>query len=407
MNGKSETTTADAVDIHDGGVLASLAARLIPPLEAGRLTVHLPSGGRIERTGSASGPDVSIAIHRWRALARLALGGDAGFSSSYVDGDWSTPDLLRLFQFAMLNERNTRESRVMGAPSRLLARLRHGWRRNTKRGSRRNIAEHYDLGNDFYRHWLDAGMTYSAAPFEPGDTLETAQQGKIDRIAGMLDVGAGKDVLEIGCGWGSVAESLVREHGCRITGVTLSQEQHDYARQRLQPEIDAGRAAIELRDYRDVSGKFDRIVSIEMFEAVGEAYWTTYFQALRDRLRSGGTVVLQVITIAEERFDRYRRSPDFIQQYIFPGGMLPTKSQIHDLAAGAGFRVTDAFSFGEGYAATLAEWRRRFLRAWPRLEPLGFDDRFRRMWDYYLAYCEVGFEFKATDVTLFQLKPAG
>jgi cyclopropane-fatty-acyl-phospholipid synthase len=406
MKGKFDISAINGVDIRRDGFWARLASRLVPPLVAGRLVVQLPSGAVFDRTGAASGPEVLVCVHSWRALLRLALGGEVAFAGSYLEGEWSTPDLLRFFELVMLNEKLLLTERPRALPARLLARLRHGWRRNTRRGSRRNIAAHYDLGNDFYKPWLDKGMTYSAALFAGNETLEEAQQNKIDRIAKMLEMKGGERVLEIGCGWGALAKSLVRQNGCHVTAITLSDEQYAFASDRLRPETDAGMAEIRLQDYRDAEGCYDCIVSIEMFEAVGEAYWSTYFAMLKQRLVEGGTAVIQVITIAEERFDHYSRSPDFIQRYIFPGGMLPTKTHLHDLAAKAGLRISLEFSFGEGYAKTLAEWRKRFQQAWPRLEILGFDERFRRMWEYYLAYCETGFRAGASDVTLFQLKQA-
>jgi cyclopropane-fatty-acyl-phospholipid synthase len=404
MTGKSEFTEIGAPDASAGGFQARLVSGLIPPLAAGRLVLELPSGACLERIGREPGPDVWISLHRWRALMRFVLGGGVGFASSYLDGDWSTPDLARLFELFMLNEETLRPSHSLMLPARLLGRLRHGLHKNTRRGSKRNIAEHYDLGNDFYRLWLDQNMTYSAGIFDGNETLEEAQLNKIQRVAAFLEIEGGERVLEIGCGWGALAEHLVRERGCHVTGITLSQEQFAYACERLRPEIDTSAADLRLQDYRDVDGRFDRIVAVEMFEAVGEAYWSAYFDVLRKRLVDGGTAVLQVITIAEERFERYRRSPDFIQRYIFPGGMLPTKNHLHQLAAKAGLSVSAEISFGNGYARTLADWRARFRQAWPRLEPLGFDERFRRMWEYYLSYCEVGFNVKATDVVLLQLK---
>jgi len=402
MTGNSELSHAEEANDAEKGLFGRFMTRVIPPIVAGWLVVELPSGGRIKRVGSAPGPDVSIVVHRWRALTRLAVSGEAGFAGSYLDGDWSTPDLAKLFELVIVNEAVLPlESNFI---SRMVARLRHGSRKNTKRGSKRNIAEHYDLGNDFYRPWLDESMTYSAALFDGVETLEDAQRRKIDRVADLLNLTGGEQVLEIGCGWGALAERIVRNYKCRLTGLTLSQEQLAFASERLRQEITEGKAEIRLQDYRDTGGVFDRIVSIEMFEAVGEAYWTTYFDTLKRRLAEGGTAVLQVITIAEERFQNYRRTPDFIQRYIFPGGMLPTKTHMHELAAKAGLRVTAQLSFGEGYSRTLNEWRRRFRAAWPNLEPLGFDDRFRRMWDYYLAYCDVGFRAGATDVTLFQMQ---
>ncbi|MEP9386148.1 cyclopropane-fatty-acyl-phospholipid synthase family protein [Mesorhizobium sp. KR9-304] len=404
MTGKSEAREINAVDAHPSGLQARLASRLVPPIAAGRLVVEFSSGACIERVGRKPGPDVRIRLHRWRALIRFVVGGQVGFASSYLDGDWSTSDLVRLFELFMLNEECLQPPPSATLAARILARLRHGLHKNTRRGSKRNIAEHYDLGNNFYAPWLDRGMTYSAAMFDGNETLEEAQENKIRRVADFLELEGGERVLEIGCGWGALAEHLVRRRGCHVTGITLSQEQFSYACDRLRPEIGLGAAELRLQDYRDVDGRFDRIVAVEMFEAVGEAYWRIYFDALRQRLVHGGTAVLQVITIAEERFQRYKSSPDFIQRYIFPGGMLPTKAHLHELAANAGLSVTSEIAFGHGYARTLAEWRMRFRQAWPRLEPFGFDERFRRMWEYYLSYCEVGFNVNATDVVLLQLK---
>lgn len=380
-------------------------SKLIPDISAGRLIVELPTGVRIERLGAAPGPEVSLTVHRWRALARLSFGGVVGFAASYLDGDWTTPDLLRLFDLVMLNEAILLPARPLSWPARLLGRLRHALHRNTRSGSKRNIAEHYDLGNNFYRPWLDESMTYSAALFSDGETLEEAQKSKIKHIAKLLDLSGAERVLEIGCGWGALAEELVREEGCHVTGVTLSEQQFAYASNRLRTEIDGKQAEIRLQDYRDVEGRFDRVVSIEMFEAVGEAYWRGYFEILKQRLAADGIAVLQVITIQEDRFDRYRREPDFIQRYIFPGGMLPTKTHLRDLATGAGLEIVSELSFGNGYARTLAEWRNRFRKAWPELMPHGLDERFRRMWDYYLAYCEAGFRANATDVVLVKFRP--
>lgn len=401
MTGSSETTRPAGIGAV--GPFGKLVSRLIPPLAKGSLTVELPSGARLRRAGDTPGPDVTVSVHRWRAFSRLALHGDLGFAGAYLDGDWSTPDLVGLFELVMLNETALLPQRGTAAFGRLLARLRHGARRNTRRGSKRNIAAHYDLGNAFYRPWLDQSMTYSSALFHGDESLEQAQQNKIDAVARLLDVEGGETVLEIGCGWGALAERLIGE-SCRVTGITLSEEQLAHARARLAPQVAAGQAEIRLQDYRATQESFDRIVSIEMFEAVGEAYWPAYFETLKRRLASRGTAVLQVITIAEERFKRYRSEPDFIQRYIFPGGMLPTRAHMHELAARAGFRVAQELPFGESYARTLAEWRNRFRAAWPAIEPLGFDERFRRMWDYYLSYCEVGFRTGATNVILFQLK---
>jgi len=287
-------------------------------------------------------------------------------------------------------------------PLRPAGRLRHALNRNTRRGSRRNISAHYDLGNDFYARWLDGSMTYSSALFaSPEQTLEDAQIAKLDRIIELLDVRGGESILEIGIGWGGLAERLLQTRNCEVCGVTLSASQLEFAQRRLASEIENGQCDLRLQDYRDVNGQFDRIVSIEMLEAVGEAYWPIYFEKLRGNLKPGGRAVLQVISIDETRFADYRRTPDFIQQRIFPGGMLPTRTLIAEHAAAAGLRLIGEELFGDSYARTLAIWKMRFEQAWPEIEPLGFDDRFRRMWIYYLDYCRVGFEMSAVDVGLY------
>jgi cyclopropane-fatty-acyl-phospholipid synthase len=270
--------------------------------------------------------------------------------------------------------------------------------------SRRNIAVHYDLGNEFYQHWLDPSMTYSAGLFSSRDrTLEQAQNAKLDRVITLLDLNDGDRVLEIGCGWGSLAERMIERHDCRVTGVTLSARQFDFAQRRLRNRGLAGRSSIRLQDYRDVRGTYDRIVSIEMLEAVGQAYWPTYFEKLRDRLRPGGAAVIQVITIDEDRFEDYRRRPDFIQKYIFPGGMLPTIEIIERETAKAGLSLVGKEFFADSYARTLEEWRRRFLDSWTEIEALGFDERFKRTWEYYLAYCQAGFETGIVNVGLYKI----
>jgi len=276
--------------------------------------------------------------------------------------------------------------------------------RNTRRGSRRNIAAHYDLGNEFYEQWLDPGMTYSAGLVSlANQTLEEAQDAKLDRVLSLLDLAGGESVLEIGCGWGSLAERMIDRHDCTVTGITLSAEQLAFAQGRLRDRTVAGRCDLRLQDYRDVRGTFDRIVSIEMLEAVGEAYWPTYFEKLQNCLRPGGAAVLQVITIDEARFDYYHRRPDFIQKYIFPGGMLPTTEIIEREIEKAGLQLVAKEFFGESYARTLEEWQRRFQDAWPAIKALGFDARFKRTWEYYLAYCQAGFDTGAINVGLYKI----
>lgn len=287
-----------------------------------------------------------------------------------------------------------------------MTRFRHALNRNTRRGSRRNIAAHYDLGNDFYRLWLDPSMTYSSAIYSaPGETLDQAQRNKLDRVTELLGLSGGERVLEIGCGWGALAGHMIQRADCHVTGLTLSTEQLSYAQRQLTERGYAGKSDLRLQDYRDESGTYDRVVSIEMLEAVGEAYWPTFFANLRQRLDPQGAAVLQVITIDQSRFESYRRRPEFIQRYIFPGGMLPTTEILEQLVAKSGLRLTSSEFFGDSYAQTLADWHRRFLDTWPSIKALGFDDRFKRMWEYYLAYCRLGFEIGVLNVGLYRIEP--
>jgi cyclopropane-fatty-acyl-phospholipid synthase len=371
----------------------------------GTLMIELPSGERLLRRAALPGPEAIIKIARWRALRRLFARGDIGFAEGYLENDWTTPDLIALFNWAHANEAALAPAWRGSALERLADRLRHVWRANTKRGSRRNIAAHHDLGNAFYAAWLDSSLSYSSAIFEsPKQSLEDAQAAKISRAIELLEIERGCSVLEIGCGWGALAVRLTTKHDCRVTGLTLSREQHAIAAARIEAAGGADKSEIIIRDYRDVTETFDRIVSIEMFEAAGEEYWPLYFNKLRDCLRPGGVAVLQVISIEEERFADYQRRPDFIQRYIFPGGMLPTVGHLHSLARNAGLTLDHEEHFGQSYARTLAIWRAHFLKAWPSMAGAVGTERFRNMWDYYLAYCEVGFRTGALDVGLYRLR---
>ena len=401
------TSKADnpATSVSSGNFapLRSLLARV----RAGRLSLTLPNGRLIEAAGLEPGPHARLQLRSWKPLLRLVLQGDLGLALSYRNGDWESPDVLALLQFGLANEAAAGSLLDGGAPLRWMARLLHFARANTRRGSRHNIAFHYDIGNEFYRHWLDDSMLYSSALYEdrPDDTLEAAQARRLERIVEMLDTPRDARVLEIGCGWGTLAATLARRHDAQVTGITLSAEQLAFARSRAEDWGVSGLVDLRLQDYRDVRGKFDRIVSIEMVEAVGEAYWPTYFETLRDRLKPGGIVVLQAITIDDAQFASYRKGADFIQRCIFPGGMLPSSRVLREQAARAGFRIEQSHRFGLGYARTLAEWRRRFLAAWPQIEALGFDAAFKRLWTYYLSYCEAGFRAGRVDVGLYKLVP--
>ncbi|MFC5420768.1 class I SAM-dependent methyltransferase [Bosea eneae] len=374
--------------------------RLLSRIAVGRLSIVTPEGERLWSGPAAAGPQAAIVMKTWRAMRRLMLDGDIGLAEAYRDGDFTTPDLTALIELGARNDATLRQL-VSGAwPARLLNRLRHWRNANSRAGSRRNITAHYDLGNDFYRCWLDESMTYSSAIYEaPTDTLEAAQDRKLDRIVEMLALTGGEHVLEIGCGWGALAERLARE-GCRVTAITLSPAQLAYAQRRVTEAGLADRVELRLQDYRDLKGQFDRIVSIEMIEAVGRDYWPTYFASLSRSLAPGGHAVLQAITIDEAVFEPYQQGTDFIQRFIFPGGCLPSVRALEDAAAFAGLTTIEHFAFGESYAATLKEWRRRFLERWPQIAAQGFDEPFRRLWEFYLCYCEAGFRAGTIDVSL-------
>ncbi len=400
-----DRSTATVDHAADAGWLARRLARaLLSCISIGRLTIVTPSGVRLSHRMTTPGPDAVLVLHRWRTLRRLLIQGDVSFAEASMDGDWSSPDLPALIELAARNATTLYQAIDGHWASRLLNRARHRLRANTRRGSRRNIVHHYDLGNDFYTAWLDRGMSYSSALYAAEhESLEDAQTAKQDRAIALMALRGGERVLEIGCGWGGLAERMIQSSGCHVTGLTLSPAQLDHATKRLAQAGLADRANLVLRDYRDEAGRFDRIVSIEMLEAVGETYWPAYFTALHDRLQPGGIAVIQAITIADDRFEDYRRCTDFIQRYIFPGGMLPTATELRRQTERAGLVLQSAENFADSYARTLAEWRTRFQAAWPAIERQGFDERFRRMWDYYLAYCEGGFRAGTIDVGLYVL----
>lgn len=382
-------------------LIEALLGRVLRQLERGRVDIVTPDGRSLTFEGTCIGPQARLTIHSWRCLRRLATGWDVGFAEAYAAGELSSPNIAAVLRLACANE-TLADCLQWLRPPRFWLKLRHALNRNTRHGSRRNISAHYDLGNAFYRLWLDDGMTYSAALFSNlTQTLEEAQDSKLDRVSDLLELTGGEQVLEIGCGWGSMAERLLARD-CAVVGLTLSAEQLTFARDRLYDHCQDGRCELRLEDYRDSIGVFDRVVSIEMLEAVGEAYWPVYFEKLRDSLRPGGIAVLQVITIDEARYDAYRSRPDFIQKHIFPGGMLPTASIIESQAAWADLHLADSQFFSQSYARTLEIWRQRFQQAWPHITRLGFDERFKRLWEYYLAYCQVGFETGTVKVGFYK-----
>lgn len=370
----------------------------------GSLTLILP-GGQI-LTGGSGEPHAEVNVLQWRALRRLVLGGELGLARSWLDREWDTPDLLAFFDVIQANRYALQGASDGSWPARLGGLLHHRRRSNTRRGSRRNIAAHYDLGNDFYAQWLDPSMTYSSAWFDDGaNSLESAQAAKYRRICDSAGIRPGDRVLEIGCGWGGFAEVAAREYEAVVDGVTLSTEQLAFARDRAERGGFADRAHFHLTDYRDTHGQYDHVVSIEMFEAVGEENWPVYFDVVQSRLKPGGGAVLQSITIEDESFESYRRRADFIQRYIFPGGMLPSPDRFRDAARRAGLKVGEESFFGQSYARTLLDWHDRFNAAWDRIAAMpGFDERFRRMWNFYLLYCAAGFRSDAIDVGIFRLE---
>ncbi len=387
---------------------ARLVLRLLQNLSVGTLAVTFPDGS-CARFGGGE-PSAEIVLANWNVCEASLRHGDIGFGQTYIAGDWRTSNLSALLQVMVAN-RNQIEAVIHGRWwGRLIYRVRHLMRRNSRTGSRRNIHAHYDIGNPFYPLWRSPTITSSSALFsalpgqgDDGNNLADAQRAKYHRILERLKLPDGADILEIGCGWGGFAETAVG-HGYRLTGLTLSGEQLDYANQRMERAGLGERADLRLMDYRDCHGQFDGIASIEMFEAVGEAYWSNYFACLKRNLKPRGRAVIQTITIDERLFANYRKSSDFIQQYIFPGGMLPSGSRFEAEAARAGLRVTDAFAFGQDYARTLHVWLDAVNANEGAIMAQGFDQEFLRTWTFYLAYCEAAFRYGNTNVVQYTLE---
>lgn len=384
--------------------VARQVLRLVANLPMGTLFIQLPDNRTLHIEGPKDGPEGTLRIRDYRFAWHIVTGGALGAAEGYLRGLWDSPNIASLLElFARVKQPNQPALNGLSL-FRLMERIGHILRANTKAGSQRNIHFHYDLGNAFYTRWLDPTMTYSAARFDaPNQPLNEAQTTKYRTLATNMGLQKNHSVLEIGSGWGGFAEFAATEIGCKVTGVTISKEQLDFARKRMFEKGLSDRVDIRYQDYRDISDKFDRIASIEMFEAVGEEYWPTFFQKIRDCLHPGGKAGLQIITIEENAYDTYRKGVDFIQRYIFPGGMLPSPTILKAQTSQAGLRWENNLDFGLDYAETLAQWRHRFLHAWPEIKELGFDERFKRMWEYYLAYCEAGFRAGNIDVTQITL----
>lgn len=377
---------------------ARLAFGFAARLKRGTLDVTLPDGREVRFGGVEPGPAAAMTVRDYGFAWRLINGGDVGIAEAYLRGEWDTPDLTQFLYIFCVNH-DMIQSMLGNKPMmRAVQLVRHWLNRNTKAQARRNIFAHYDIGNRFYSAWLDRSMTYSSALFDGTDDLAAAQEMKYRRLAEAIHLQSGNTVLEIGCGWGGFAEFAARHYDAKVVGLTISTEQRDYAKKRI---FEAGlneKVEIRFQDYRDEQGVYDRIASIEMIEAVGEKFWPRYFAQLRDRLVTGGYAGIQAITIQDKFFATYRREVDFIQRYIFPGGMLPSPAVLKALGDKFGIPVIRERVFGEDYARTLATWRDNFRTAWPNLTSLGFDERFRRTWEYYLAYCEAGFRSGNIDV---------
>ena len=386
-------------DVSKGLPLVARAViKAVIGLKYGTLTLQWPNGSASQIVGKNAGANAIINLKSYDLATRVIKRGDVGVGESYMDEQWDSPDVtavLKLFcdntHMMIAQQRNLFSSFFL----KLLS-----WRNeNTQKGSKRNIAAHYDLGNNFYKQWLDPSMTYSSALYKDGQmSLQDAQNEKYANLVRQTGISADDHVLEIGCGWGGFAEFAAREVGCSIKALTISREQFDFAQERIFKAGLNDKVDIAFQDYRDETGTYDRIASIEMFEAVGEKYWPTYFETLSKCLKPEGTAGLQIITIQEKLFESYRKKTDFIQRYIFPGGMLPTPTILKDLAKKSGMNFSKEDIFGHDYADTLVDWRKSFQAAWPNIQPMGFDQRFKRMWEFYMHYCEAGFRSENIDV---------
>jgi cyclopropane-fatty-acyl-phospholipid synthase len=403
------TATSSTFEIPSSAPAAARTClKLLQQLKHGSLTVQMPDGSMLHfgQASSEAAIHGNLNLHSWNVCAAALKSGDIGFAESYIVGEWSTPNLANVLRVFVANRREVEDIIYGTWLGRLAYRIKHLLNRNTKANSQKNIHAHYDLGNAFYELWLDESMSYSSAWFDGDHTkpMLDAQYAKVRRALRMTGVRPYDRVLEIGCGWGGLAEIGAKEFDANITGVTLSTEQLDFAKQRMDRIGKAGHADLRLQDYRDISDQpFDAICSIEMVEAVGREYWAEYFATVSRLLKSGGRACIQAITIDDALFDRYVKSTDFIQQYIFPGGCLPSPSEFRKAAQAAGLQVVDQFAFGKDYAETCRRWRADFLHKRAQMEPLGFDEKFMRTWEFYLAYCEAAFEEQNIDVMQFTL----
>ncbi|MDF1778706.1 MAG: cyclopropane-fatty-acyl-phospholipid synthase [Rhizobiaceae bacterium] len=401
-NDRIEVVSTESIGSHLKGLpwKAQLVLRSLASMQRGILKLRTPDGRRLRFEGQQPGPEAELVLHNWNLPYSAFQRGTIGVAETYMDGDWESPDIPTFLELFLVNVEigNYVASGARGI-AHLIERLRHLFRSNTKTRAKKNIAAHYDLGNAFYEKWLDPSMTYSSGLFQTGaNDLQSAQKAKYKALAEAIGITPDSHVLEIGCGWGGFAEYAAGEIGARVTGLTISREQLDYARARIQKAGLSDRVELKFQDYREEQQVYDHIASIEMFEAVGEKYWQGYFTKLNECLKPGGRAGLQIITIHEDAYENYRRNPDFIQRYVFPGGMLPTMEILEDLAHKANLHQSGHRAFAQDYARTLSDWCDRFWDAWPTISTMGFDERFKRLWEFYLHYCEAGFRAENINV---------
>jgi cyclopropane-fatty-acyl-phospholipid synthase len=393
------------INNYFGDSFRKIADKVLSKIKLGNLIVIYPNGEKREFFGEHSGYNVDIKFHNFKLFTKLLRKGATGLAESYMDGDFETKNLSRLLLFCYENESYFLKDKNKYLILDYYIRFKHYLNENTKSKSKKNISYHYDLGNNFYKHWLDKSMTYSSAIFSSSNTdLFEAQINKYKQIAKPLDLNDNSRLLEIGCGWGSFSCFVAKNYGANVTAITISKEQYEFASKKIFKEGLNEKVTIELKDYRDVKESFSHIASIEMFEAVGKKYWETFLNTVKNSLSPGGLASLQIITINNDKVKEYQSNPDFIQQYIFPGGALPSKMQLEKITNQIGLSLTELQNFKNSYAKTLQIWNNKFQIAWPNIAAQGFSLRFKKMWEYYLSYCEAGFISGATDVSQFIIK---
>ena len=385
--------------------IEKIANNIFSKIEYGNINVVFPSGKKIKFKGKYSGINAYISLKNFSMIIKLLRKGAIGFAESYMDNDFTTDNLKDLLIFAEQNKPSFLKYSKGKLLYKIIYKIAHYFNENTKIKSQKNISHHYDLGNDFYELWLDDSMTYSSGLFLlPSDDLKTSQLNKYKKIVEPMKLNNKSSLLEIGCGWGGFSTYVAKNYGLNVNAITNSKKQFEYTSKKIQKEGLNEKITLEFKDYRDINKKFDNIASIEMFEAVGIKYWSVYFKKIKECLKENGSAAFQIITINENKRKYYQKNPDFIQKYIFPGGVLPSKNQLYLITNSLGLKLDEINSFGKSYANTLNLWNEKFQNCWEQISEQGYNQRFKRMWEYYLSYCEAGFTTKATDVSHFLIK---